>query len=151
MRASFATFLIALLALPMGATAQSDPKNAAPAACPAPAEVTQLQLYGLWQARFDGLAQDAVLLLEKHPDYPESVRGSIRREGPGNPERALVSGDVDEGVFTLDESADGRTISATWSGTVVEQSCGKEIRGTWTHTQDHTTRGFVLRKLPGWQ
>ena len=72
-------------------------------ACPPPAKSRQQQLLGLWRAEFEGLAQGATLLLEKHPEYAESVRGAINRNG----ERAPVAGDVDDGEFTLEESADG--------------------------------------------
>ncbi|MEN9885947.1 MAG: hypothetical protein RL758_525, partial [Pseudomonadota bacterium] len=65
--------------------------------------------------------------------------------------QALVAGDVDAGDFTLEESTDGRSISATWTGRVMTDSCGKEIRGRWANATGTTERGFVLRKLPGWQ
>ena len=45
---------------------------------------------------------------------------------------AQVSGDVDDGDLTLEESISGTNISATWTGRVVDGSCGKEIRGSWT-------------------
>jgi hypothetical protein len=51
----------------------------------------------------------------------------------------------------LEESTDGRAISATWSGSFADQACGKEIRGTWTDTATRIERAFVLRKQPGWQ
>ena len=121
--------------LPAAALAQ-------PAACPAPHELGQRQLLGLWRAQLDG-APAATLLLEPHPEYSEGVRGAVNRSGV----RAAVSGDVDEGEFTLEESADGQRISATWLGEVVEGSCGREIRGTWRSGSDEATRPFVLRKL----
>ena len=62
-----------------------------------------------------------------------------------------MAGDVDNGAFTLEESIDGRAISATWSGSFADQACGKEIRGTWTDTATRIERAFVLRKQPGWQ
>jgi len=43
-----------------------------------------------------------------------------------------VVGDVDDGQLTLEESEDGKRISATWLGEVTEGRCGKEIRGTWS-------------------
>ena len=118
-----------------------------PGVCPKPAEVTHVNLYGLWRAEFSGQAQGATLLFEKHPDYPESVRGGINRDGA----LGLVAGDVEEGDFSLDESEDGISIAAAWSGTVVENSCGKEIRGTWTPASGKPVLGFILRKVPGWQ
>jgi hypothetical protein len=134
MRWLFATAL-ALLALPLTAAAQAP-------ACPKAAEVSQQHLLGLWRAEFEGLTQGATLLLEKHPELAESVRGAINRNG----ERALMAGDVDDGEFTLEESVNGVNISATWLGDVVEGSCGMEIKGTWQSAHDSKPRTFVLRK-----
>lgn len=116
-------------------------------ACPAPDEVSHLHLYGLWLARFDGLPGTATLWLEKSPNHAEGVGGSIERGG----ERALVAGDVDEGEFTLEESTDGQTITATWIGKVSDDTCGMEIQGTWTRAGDNASYPFVLRKQPGWR
>jgi hypothetical protein len=110
--------------------------------CPRPAEVAQRHLLGLWHAQFEGLTQGATLLLEPHPELAESVHGAINRNG----ERAHVAGDVDEGEFTLEESVNGVNISATWTGTVEDKSCGTEIRGTWQSAGDLHPRKFVLRK-----
>ena len=123
----------------------------APVACPTPAEMQAVHLYGLWRARFDGLATGATLLFERNPDHPDGVRGQVRREDAhGIVRMDWVAGDVDDGDFTLEESSDGRRIAATWIGTISEDSCGKEIRGTWTPAQGGTSHPFVLRKQPGW-
>jgi hypothetical protein len=116
-------------------------QGAAPA-CPKAAEVAQRHLLGLWRAEFEGLAAGATLLLEKHPELSESVRGAINRNG----EKAQLAGDVEDGEFTLEESVNGVNISATWLGDVVEGSCGMEIKGTWQSAQDSKPRAFVLRK-----
>ena len=146
-----AIFFIATCSLSTRTAAQNDPKPGVSSVCPAAAELGPLQLYGLWRAEFDGGLAGATLRLEKHPELAGSVVGRVRREGPGAAAPALVAGDVDQGEFNLDESADGHGIAATWTGQVVNGSCGKEIRGTWHNATDHTTRGFVLRKQPGWQ
>lgn len=117
--------------------------SAQPAACPAPAEVTNAQLLGLWRAEQDGTWHAGTLLLEKHPEYAESFRGAINRNG----ERRQVAGDVDAGAFTMEESADGKRIAATWLGDVVPGSCGREIHGTWQSEGDPKPRRFVLRKV----
>jgi hypothetical protein len=111
-------------------------------ACPKADEVVQRHLLGLWRAEFEGMAAGATLLLEKHPELSESVRGAINRNG----EKAQLAGDVEDGEFTLEESVNGVNISATWLGDVVEGSCGKEIKGTWQSAQDSIPRAFVLRK-----
>lgn len=110
--------------------------------CPAAADVAQQHLLGLWRAEFDDGGPGATLLLEPHPEYAQSVRGAINRNGT----RALLAGDADAGEFTLEESANGINISAVWLGDVVEGSCGREIRGTWKAEGDARTRDFVLRK-----
>ena len=116
---------------------------AAAADCPAPADITQAHLLGLWRAEFEGLAQGATLLLERHPEYAQSLRGGINRDG----QRGLVVGDVEDGELTLEESADGRRIDATWLGEVAPGSCGREIRGSWQPRDERPARPFVLHKL----
>jgi hypothetical protein len=111
--------------------------------CPAAAEVKPQELVGLWRAEFDGQPHGATLLLEPHREYAQSLSGEINRDGA----RARVAADLEEGEFTLEESADGRRISATWLGDVVEGSCGKEIRGRREGGWDGIAP-FVLRKLP---
>jgi len=114
------------------------------APCPQPDELQAADLYGLWRAEFEPQATPATVLLERHPDLAGSVRGVLQREGV----RAWVSGDVDNGDFTLEESANGRNISATWLGEVSPESCGREIKGTWTsETQPQKPLRFVLRKV----
>jgi hypothetical protein len=125
------------------ATAQFHPQPAAPA-CPRAADVGQQHLLGLWRAEFEGLPQGATLLLERHAQYAQSIAGTINRNG----QRGQLAGDIEDGEFTLEESADGRSIGATWVGDVVEGSCGQEIRGSWQAAGDGAARAFVLRKLP---
>jgi hypothetical protein len=135
--------LFALAVSACGLGRAQDVGRSVAAACPKAHEVAQAHLLGMWRAEFDGLSQGATLLLEKHPELGESVRGRINRNG----ERAEVAGDVDEGEFTLEESENGVNISATWMGDVVEGSCGREIRGTWQAERDRRSHSFVLRKM----
>ena len=136
--------LVTGAALLAAITAQAESPGAALLPCPAGSEVAQRHLLGLWRASFDGMAQDATLLLERHPELADSVRGAINRDG----QRALVTGDVEDGEFTLEESVDGVRIDATWSGTLIDGSCGREIRGDWQRSGDAAVRAFVLRRLP---
>ncbi len=147
MKPSIALLLIAACALSTGARGQNDIKNLTNSGCPLPAEVGPQHLYGLWRAEFTGLPQGATLLFERHAELADSVSGAVNRDGA----RAVIAGDVDQGEFTLEESLDGQHISANWLGTVVENSCGKEISGTWNNTLNNSAYPFVLRKLPGWQ
>ncbi len=159
---SVTLFLIANYSIMTGTWGQNTHQLSQPgaiqaiSACPTPAQVTPLHLYGLWRAEFDG-QPGATLLFEKHAELAGSVSGAVNRDGV----RTLCAGDVDDGEFTLEESDNGQTISATWSGTVIDNSCGKEIRGTWIKSLSTTATNaalgqasnhrFVLRKLPGWQ
>lgn len=112
-------------------------------ACPHSSEVRQAQMIGPWRAEFDDAKLSGTLLLEKHPTYAESLSGTIDRGAGRHP----VAGDVEDGEFTLEESADGVRISGTWLGEVVEGSCGREIRGTWSvDGEGKDARAFVLRK-----
>ena len=120
----------------------SAPPAASDPACPHASEVKQEHLLGLWRAEFEGKAQGATLLLEKHPMFALSLRGAINRNG----ERAQLAGDVEDGEVTLEESANGSNISAVWLGDVVEGSCGREIRGAWKAEGDARQFQFVLRK-----
>jgi hypothetical protein len=132
-RASLLPLLFALALAPAAsAFAQS---------CPKAGEASHLDLLGTWKAEVEG-GPAAVIVLRQHPDLAESVRGSVRRAG----REAEVSGDVDEGEFTLEESANGVNISAVWLGDMVEGSCAREIRGTWQADGERATHKFVLRK-----
>lgn len=130
---SFALCL-ALLCVP---AARAEP------ACPTPAEVEAVHLLGFWRAELEG-APGATLLFEKHPVYAQSLSGAINRNG----QRAQVAADIEDGDFTLEESANGVNIDATWLGTVEDNSCGTIIKGTHQGAKDAAPRGFVLRKLP---
>jgi hypothetical protein len=118
-----------------GANAQ----QAAP--CPKPGDVAASHMYGFWTAEIGG-RHAGTLLLDKHPEFAGSFRGAISRDGT----RALVAGDVDDGELTLEESADGKRIGATWLGQVVDGSCGREIRGTWQQEGSQVERPFILKK-----
>ena len=149
-RLTIATILIAGCGHLTPGMAQNRSENTPPA-CPMPAEVAAVHLYGAWQVRWDGVNETATLTLWRSEDYPDGLRGIIRRGGGAAATEALVSAEVDQAGFVMEESRDGRAINATWSGAFTEQSCGKEIRGQWTDAATRTERAFVLRKAGGWQ
>ncbi|WP_051248674.1 hypothetical protein [Acidovorax sp. JHL-9] len=152
-RPALACILIAISAFATSATGQNDPKSTA--ACPAAVDLNHQHLQGRWHATLQAATPDAapapattaVLQLGPHPELAESVRGTVQRGGAS----AQLSGDVDAGELALEESVNGTNISATWTGQVVEGSCGKEIRGTWNNVHPSLSLPFVLRKQPGWQ
>jgi hypothetical protein len=81
------------------------------------------------------------------------VRGHIRRATAGNDVQAQVSGDVVDGEFNLDESADGVTMDAVWAGAPL--ACGQVIRGIRRPAEGSTSGQsslyFRLDKAPGWR
>ena len=145
MKILFTLFFIAISAYLTSARAQNDSKSAAPAQhaaspCPSAVEMDQQHLQGVWRAE---LAGHAVLLrLGQHPELGGSVRGTVQRGAA----TGLITGDVHEGELTLEESTDGKRISATWIGEVVDGRCGQEIRGNWHSVSPETSIPFVLRK-----
>jgi len=142
MRLAFALLLIAINHLPARAQPLKGNESTV-AGCPAATKVTQAWMLGLWRAEFSNPAQAATLLLEPNASHPGSFSGAINRNG----EQARLAGDIEDGEFSLEESADGVRISATWVGDVVENSCGHEVRGDWQAAPDGPLRPFVLRKL----
>lgn len=116
------------------------------------------KLYGLWEIRLwspngspEAPTARGAMLLARHPQYPDSVRGELRlMSSEGGEERALVAGDVDGAVFQLDESDDGQRISAIWEGQ--PQPCGHTIRGQRRQTKRSgaapTITEFLLTKQP---
>jgi hypothetical protein len=149
--ATAALILIAISACPTSASGQTKPQSGA--ACIAAVDMTHQHLQGRWTAELQAAAPgapstQALLQLGPHPELAQSVRGTVQRDG----KTALVSGDVDDGDLTLEESVNGTNISATWTGRVVDGSCGKEIRGTWNNASTpNTLQPFVLRKQATWQ
>lgn len=156
-----ASFFVAISAYPVNATGQNASNTAA--ACLAATDMTHQHLQGVWHAQFQTVAPagsenaatdigptTATVHLGAHPELAQSVRGTVQRGAV----TAQVSGDVDEGDFTLEESINGINISATWTGRMVDASCGKEINGIWnnaTPLPGSAPVTFVLRKQPSWQ
>ena len=106
-------------------------------------------LYGRWEARFEraegaSSPEIAGVQLSRHPEYAGSVRGTLVRDDKAT---AQLAGDIDDtGVLTLDESTDGTTIAALWSGDLQPGSCGRTFQGTRRDSDDDSTRPFVLHK-----
>ncbi len=105
------------------------------------------QLYGAWEVDLPALGQHGTLLLRQHPEFSESLRGEFSYGG----HTSIASGDLDEGELNLDESRDGKSLFAFWTGQLVPASCGREIRGTWQQLpkpgQSALESPFVLRRV----
>lgn len=131
----------------------------APTPCEAIGDMEPARLYGLWQFTLwpeggspERPSSRGAVLFERHPEYAGGVRGQLKRSGPGNDREAIVSGDVADGEFNLDESANGVDLDAVWTG--VPQACGNEFQGTRRPAEgrpsDEPTLRFWLKKTPGW-
>ena len=164
---TIASILIAISAQPQSARAQNDAKNrvTAPSTpsstpCPAPGAVTAAQLHGEWQVAWEAPADPRsaapareTLRFGPNPNHADSLSGELQR---GNA-RIQLAGDLEDGELSLEESSDGKTISASWLGQMQAGSCGREIRGSWTadaplslSAGQPRTRAFVLRRVVGW-
>lgn len=155
MRARMGSLIWALALLwPLGAAAQA-------AGCAVPDHLPPVRLIGVWTLTLwpDGASaaqasSRGALLLEQHPEYPASVRGELKRSSSGNDLLAIVSGDVTEGEFHLDESDDGQRITAVWSGTA-EDCAGRigitGVRRPATGAEpDGPVLRFRLQRTPSW-
>ncbi len=154
----FAFVLIAACALAACATSQNDTKTravrpaaAAPVnpACPDLNRWAARQLYGRWSIELPGLGERGELLLRQHPEFSESLRGELRYAGHAS----IASGDIEDGELNLDESRDGKSLFAFWTGRLVPAACGREIRGTWEQVpkagEPSRKSAFVLRRIAG--
>ncbi|HBK00285.1 MAG TPA: hypothetical protein DDZ62_10155, partial [Delftia acidovorans] len=99
-------------------TLQAAPKAARAATalphapCPGDEEMKDSQLQGEWTGTVEGQSQPVRLQLGPHPQWKGNVKGTIAR---GADTRPMV-GDVADAHITLEESADGKPIAATWLG-----------------------------------
>lgn len=147
--------------LPPSAHAQG-PGIDAPTGCTVRDHVPPAELGGEWQAslREPGTPPERVrdqgqLRLERHPEYTDGVRGSLLLGRGGQMRSSQVSGDVTEGEFHLDESEDGRTISAVWSGQALQ--CAGQLMITGTRRPaggvdaPDPELAFRLTRVPGWR
>ncbi len=122
--------------------------GAAEPVCPTAADLTPAMLVGTWRIDWsDGARQRGeapwMLELALHPEYEGSLKGHLRR----GDERHLVVADWDDEALTMEESADGLRISATWQATATEGLCGREFRGLrFTGSEpDALARRFRMR------
>ncbi len=157
-----ALFLIASGAHIHWASAQNDTQKQSKTACPAAKTIKAPQLYGIWQVTFTnppaGLPATAVMLLEKHEEFSESLAGLVSRDSvtaTGHTAKAALAGDVEDGFVILDESSNNISITGTWNGELIEASCGREVKGVWKDTSasapsDAPEVPFAMVKRPGW-
>ena len=121
------------------------------AACPAAADIEPQMFVGTWRIDWtDGARQRGeepwTLVLGPHPEYAGSLKGHLSRGS----ERHLVVADWDDEVLTMEESADGERIAATWQATATPGQCGRELRGRRFkgNEPDASDRRFRMRLNP---
>ena len=95
--------------------------------CPDVTTLHAAHLYGSWLVELPQAGLRGTLTLRQHPEFSGSLRGEFRYGG----QQSIASGDVEGGEFNLDESRDGKTLFAFWSGHLTPAACGAEVRGTW--------------------
>ena len=150
--------LIAVCALSACAGGPNDSKiDANPAAASSPVNPAcpdlkrwgARQLYGTWSVELPGLDAGGTLLLRQHPEFSASLRGEFDVAG----QHSIASGDLEDGELNLDESRDGKSLFAFWTGQLVPAACGREIRGTWQQLpragEPARESTFVLRREGG--
>lgn len=115
-------------------------------ACPDMLQWDAARLHGAWDVELTDLDEYGQLELSQHPEFKASLRGHFKYAD----DDAIASGDLSEGHFNLDESRDGKRLYAFWTGYLVPQACGEEIRGEWerleTSDQPGLKSAFVLRR-----
>lgn len=120
-------------------------------ACPTASDIEPALLIGTWQVEWtDGARQRGetpwALVLAPHPEYTGSLKGSLSRGA----ERHFVVADWDDETLTMEESADGQRIDATWQATASAGQCGREFRGQrFTGAEAGAdVRRFRMRRAP---
>ena len=158
----YAIFLIAACAHIHWATAQNNTQNEPKTSCLSAKSIKAPQLYGIWQVTFTnppaGLPSTAVMLLEKHEEFADSLSGIVSRDSvtaAGHTAKAALAGDVEDGLLLLDESSNNISISGTWNGELVDASCGHQVKGVWKDTSasappDAPEVAFTMVKRSGW-
>lgn len=152
MRFRITLIFIALCAVFIRAHGQNEQKNAsgqsAPS-CKAVADLVNTDFFGAWVLelrRADGTtAQTTRLTFKRNPEFAESLAGEFDGQGA----RIEVFGDIEAGNLELEESDNGKDISALWKGRIAEGSCGQAVSGTRRILATQTEQSFVLRRA-GW-
>jgi hypothetical protein len=152
MRRSFTIFFIANYCLLASGEAQISSTNLSNTStrCLSTSTLVAQDMYGNWVLELSApipsaSAQTAHLVFKQNPEFAESLAGEFSL---GN-ERLEVFGDIEEGALDLEESANGKDISALWKGRIAEGSCGQAIIGTRRIVATQIEQSFVLRRM-GW-
>ena len=86
-------------------------------------------------------------IIEHNKGVQDLVVLGIPTRGEALAQRIVtLLGEIEGAEFSMEESADGTHISATWVGEFVDGSCGREIRGTWQRDGVEQAYPFVMKK-----
>lgn len=155
-------FLIAAFALQTSANAETSSKKSlaktiaitpapppAPAPCLLPKEVESKHLIGTWRITQPQHPEaSALLTLEPHPEHEDSLRGVLRPSQGDQTRTVWLVGDIEDGELVMDESLDGRTISAIWVAQPVAESCGRLLKGERRAAGEDSTEALVMTYVP---
>lgn len=155
-------FLIAALALQTSANAEISSKKSptkpiastpvpapAPAPCLLPEEVESKHLIGTWRITQPQHPETSALLeLARHPEHEDSLRGVLRPSQGDQTRTVWLVGDIEDGELVMDESLDGRTISAIWVARPVAQSCGRLLKGERRPAGEDSTEPLEMTYVP---
>lgn len=153
-----ATPMPRLVQFVLGFTLCVNAVGATQAQCPTAKQLTHAHMKGEWQVvwqdpgRVNGSTE--TVRFAANPEFPDSLSGELSR----GKQRLQLAGDLEDGQLTLEESPDGRSISATWTAQVQAGSCGTAFHGSWARDSDSPVadrqgpaqRAFVLRRSTGW-
>ena len=142
----FLPFALSALLIAQAVCAQTKPT---PAPC-ANAPLKFNDLLGQWQVQWPndlaGEPGHARLVFASNPEFADSLLGLL----DVGSKRHEMAGDLEEDLLTLEESSDGKSISANWSLRATPERCGKELTGTWVRASDGQQRAVVLRRAAKW-
>jgi hypothetical protein len=156
----FTIFLIAIFSISTWASGQNNAPNPVSTrvdnsltlsiSCIASKDVMAKDLYGNWVLELKSITEPPSLIstrlsFKQNPEFSESLAGQFSLQS----KTVEVFGDIEEGALELEESDNGKDISALWMGRIAEGSCGQAITGTRRMLATQTTQQFVLRRT-GW-
>jgi hypothetical protein len=152
----FATLFIAINLYFVPGRSQNLPEkpmqgaSAATAACKSAKELENTDLFGNWVLELQSAqgVQTLRMQLKRNPEYAQSLAGEYELDG----KKREVFGDIEEGALELEESDNGKDISAIWKGRLSEGSCGRAFTGTRRLTNPALStleQNFILRRA-GW-
>ncbi|WP_424195409.1 hypothetical protein ACMYR3_05840 [Ampullimonas aquatilis] len=103
-------------------------------------------LVGVYETELAG--KKLRLTLTPHSEFAGSYEGSYQLDG----KKYWLAGDEEDGLLTLEESADEVDVSAVWTGKIATPKCAREISGERNpepdaNGQTAAPQAFIMRYL----